>query len=485
MIDARRRTLLGLVALAAIGAVLHVWAGYTAPRPWPDESHFIAPALALIRGDGLSVPELNAPGGIFWMPTGYYVAQVPLLKVGLDPLAAARLLSLSGVVIFAVAVAVTAARAGVPHPVAFGACALWLCLPRVVAIANIARMEGLILALAGGALWLTARDRWRLALACAWVAPLLHPVGLAVAVTVSGAAVVRTGLPPWRPADRIVLGAVAALWVVQVLYFVANAEAAAAHLGFQFTRKAQRAISLQWWHWALLGVTGAAGLAATVRWRRGTPTSRSIWTLLALSGAFVLIDVLGREMWYEFLGRETAFLLAALAGVAAARHESVGYGTRNRNPAAAAGMSILMFLAVVGLAVGTGVAVRQTLTSQWYGMRGAWSSHQEWRAFAGSAVGELQQLDRAGGPRETIVVDPLSGFGQEVFARPWQRLSFVQPTPATPLAPGSGDYILATPGAPFATRGLVSLWGSPPPAVEVRSSNGRYLMQLFRRPGDL
>ena len=471
-----------VMGLVTVATVLHLWAGYTSPRPWPDESHFIAPALSLVQGNGLDAPQLNAPDGIFWMPAGYYVAQAPLLLAGVEPLAAGRLLSLAGVIAFAVALAATAARVGVPGPVAFAACGLWLCLPRVVTIANIARMEGVILAIAGAAVWLVARDRWLLAAALAWVAPLIHPIGLVVSVAVMGAAVVRTGGPPARRRDKIVAAVVAAAWLAQVAYFAANGEATSAHLGFQLTRKADRAISPSMWHWMLLLGAGAAGAVATLRWRRGTRALRAIWLLLALVGGFVLVDVVGREMWYEFLGRETAVLLAFLATTAAVMRLVAAHQPRHRDPSAPSGIRLFTMVAVVVLAIGTIVAARQTFTAAWYGMRGQWSSHSEWRAFASTAVGELQGLDATDGPRETVVIDPLSGFGQEVFSRSWQRLEFVQPTPATPLDATSGDYVLATPGAPFVTKNLVAQWGSPGPALEVSSPRGTYTMQLFRRP---
>ena len=452
-------------------AALHVWAGYTLPRPWPDESHFIAPALALVDGDGLSVPELNAPQGIFWMPSGYYVAQAPLLAVGLDPLAAGRLLSLLGVVAFAVALAAAAIRAGVTPVVAFGAVLVWIFMPRVVTIANIARMEGPVLALAGVALYGIAVDRWRLAVAAGWLAPLVHPIGLVVAIAVTAAAVVRTPPRPWTRLERIALAVVGALWVAQVAYFLANADLAGAHLGFQFTRKAGRAITPRWWHWALLLVAAGGGLAATLRARRGDVELRIVWTMLALTGGFVLIDVVGREMWYEFIGRETAVLVLVLAAVAALR-----YADRAGRPA----RPLVIALSVVA-ALGAGVALRQTLTTTWYGMRGGLASRHEWLTFVDTAMGELDRFDAQDGPAATVVVDPLSGMGQDIFARDWRRLTFVQPTPATPLPPDAGAYVLATPGAPFVTAALVEPLAVTPPALEVRSRDGTFVMQLFDR----
>lgn len=467
-----RAALLGPVVIILAASALHVWAGYTMPRPWPDESHFIAPALALVDGDGLAVPELNAPQGIFWMPSGYYVAQAPLLAVGLDPLAAGRLLSLLGVIGFAIALAAAATRVGVAPLVAYGAALVWVCLPRVVAIANIARMEALVLALAGVALWCIASDRWPLAVAVGWLAPLVHPIGLVIAVAVTAAGIVRVPRDPWSLAERIAIAVVAALWVVQIGYFAVHADLARAHLGFQITRKAGRAITLRWWHWLLLLVAGAGGLAATLRSRRGDVALRVLWTMLALGGGFVLIDVVGREMWYEFVGRETAVLVLILAGAVALLFWD---GAQRMARALTAAVGVIAVLA-------TAVAIRQTISTTWYGMRGGIASRGEWVTFVQTAMGELDRFDAQDGPAETVVIDPLSGIGQQIFERDWRRLTFVQPTPATPLAPTTGAYVLATPGAPFVTKDLVDPLAVNPPALEVRSRDGTFVMRLFRRP---
>ena len=462
---------LALAVIAAVAVGLHVHAGYTYPRPWPDEAHFVTPALTLVHDGRLAVPELNAPQGIFWVPSGYYLAQVPLLLLGLDPLLAGRLLSLAGVLVFAAGLATAARRAGVHGAVALTAVAVWLCMPRVVALGNIARMEGVVLGIAGACLLLTARQRWPLAVATSLLAPLVHPVGLIVAIAVAGAAVLRGGRRPWTRAEQIALVAVAALWVAQVGYFLASADVAAAHLRFQLTRKAGRPIVWQWWQATLLAAIAAGGAAATWRWWRRAPGVAAIWIALALAGGFVLVDVVGREMWYEALGRETALLLAGLAAAAAL----------SRGAADDLRRDVSIGTAVV-LTVAAGVALQGALAGGWYSMRPDAGSRGEWRSFVQLAVGELNRLDATATRPATVVVDPLSGFGQEVVARDFARLRFVQPTPATPMETLQADYVLATPGAPFVTESLVQQWGATEPAVEVTSSRGTYTLQLFANP---
>ena len=461
-----------LAILTLLAALLHLRAGYTFPRPWPDEAHFITPALTLLREGRLAVPELNAPGGIFWMPTGYYVAQLPLLVLRIDPLVAGRLLSLIGVVVFTWGVFLAATRAGVHAAVAFGALLVWLCMPRVVAIGNIARMEGVILGIVGLCLWLTSSGRWPLAVSVSLLAPLVHPVGVVVPVAVAVAALVDQRGRRWTHGEWIVLAVAVGVWVAQVAYLLAHAGVAADHLRFQFTRKAGRPITLQWWQWALLAITAVSGAVATWRWRRSGRALAAVETMLALAGAFVLVDVVGREMWYEHLGRETAVLLAGLVAIAAL----------SRVPTAAQRWSSLSAAFAVVLVLVAGLAVRGTLAGGWYGMRAVAGSTAEWHAFTQRAMTELRRIDEAAPPATVVVVDPLSGFGHEVVGHPWRNLRFVQPTPATPMNTTSADYVLATPGVPFTTEALVTQWGTQSPTVELRSDQGTFGLQLYANP---
>ena len=465
-------TVAGLGLLAALAGWLHLRSGMAFPRPWPDEAHFITPALTLVRDARLAAPELNAPSGIFWMPTGYYVAQVPLLVLRVDPLSAARWLSWIGVMGFGAAVAGAAIKAGANRYVVLAAVGVWLCLPRVVAIANIARMEGPVLGLAGLCLWLLTRDRWLAAVAVALLAPLVHPVGFIVVVAVAAARLVTRPQRPAGRADWVVLAGAVALWVAEVAYFAGHAQEAAAHLRFQFTRKAGRPIEVRWWHALLLTVSAAGGLAATVRWRRATPALAAVWVALAMAGGFVLVDLVGREMWYEPLGRETVVLLLGLVGTVVA----------SRIPATDVVRYATCVVVVVGLVFGGAVALRATLTDGWYGMRPGGAATQEWHAFTQTALGELKRLDASGEGTQLVVVDPLSGFGQELVARPWSRLRFVQPTPATPMDTTTADYVLATPGAPFVTEALVTQWGEVAPVLDVTSQSGLFTLQLFENP---
>lgn len=486
----------GAAVLALVAAWLHLRSGYAFPRPWPDEAHFLTPAITLARHGRLAVPELNAPDGIFWVPTGYYISQVPLLLLRVDPLAAARLVSVLGVVTFAVGAGLVSMRAGVHRLVAFTAVLAWLLMPRVVATANIARMEAVILGLIGVCLVLLARDRWPFAVAVSLLAPLVHPIGVILPVAVAAASIVRPGiaarssdalattvakrshrrasggLRTWSRGEQVAVGVAVALTVAQLVYFAAHADVAAAHLDFQINRKAGRPITVRWWQAVLLVAAAAGGLTATMRWRRGSPALVAMWVALAVAGGFAIVDIVGREMWYEPLGRETAVLLLGLvAATAISRLEAAEIV---RYAGAVLAVSALVFTA--------GVALRNTLAGQWYGMSPDPGSRAEWHDFTAAATAALQQLDAQEGPEQLVVVDPLSGFTPEVLTRRWSRLRFVQPTPATPMDTLQADYVLSTPGVPFTTQSLVEQWGAIPPVIDVGSTTGSYRLHLTANP---
>ncbi len=478
-----------VVGLVALAVGLHLAAGFGFPRPWPDESHFLAPALQLGRHGTLAVPQLNAPRGIFWMPDGYSVLLAPLLALPLAPLDAARWVSLGGVVAFALGLAAAGRCAGLPWLVAALPPAAWLCFPRVVMAANIARMEGVVLGLAGAVLVLVGRRRWAAALAVSVLAVLVHPVGVALPAAVTGTALARRGrLTRPRRWEWVVVALVVAAAGVEVARFLAAADLAAAHLGFQVARKAGRGLDVVAQQWLGLAAGTVGLIAVSAAGRRGRPREEAappaallLCTLLAV--LFAGIDVVGREQWYEVLGRETAVVLGAVAALAASGR-AAAFGPDRAVPAprrrsTAAGV---VLAGGAGLAVvprGGGLTV--TLTRPQFGMRLADGDRAEWRAFSADAVSALERLDRAPGAPALVVVDPLSGFGQELFDRRWRRLRVVQPTPATPL---DADRRLSRADA-WARRsrpGLAEQWGTRPDAAAVASAEGTYSLVVVEAP---
>lgn len=412
-----------MAAAVAVAAVLHLEAGFTFPHPWPDESHFLLPALQLAKQGTLNVPQLNAPDGIFWLPHGYYALLAPVLAFPVAALDAARWVSFAGVATFACSLAMIAARRGTAAIIAVGLGSAWLVLPRVVMAGDIARMEGPLLGLAGAALLLATCDRWPAAVAVATASALVHPIGAVPALVLAVSCLLARRTWVIRPMDTVVIGLVVVAVVAQAAYFLAHWDLSVAHLGFQLGRKAGRPWSMDLVRAGLLAAAGAG-----VVFRRGDRVSVA---LFGLAAGLVIVAVVGREMWYEVLGTETATLLL-LVGLA----PSLPDGRAMRRVLTAA------------VAVAVIAAASFTLRTPVFAMRVTTAGRDQWHSFVASALRDLHRYDETGAGAETVMVDPLSGFTQELYGQQWRRLEFVQPTPVTPLP--ISDLVLITPGVPFA-----------------------------------
>lgn len=453
----------GLLAAGVLAAcVLHWWAGFGFPLPWVDEAHFLAPARSLVARGTLAAPQIAAPGGIFWMPDGYSVLVAPIA----GSVTVVRASSLLAAVAFAACLlaAVDSARGGLVWVGA--AAAAWLLAPRVVLLGNIARMEAPVLALAGVALLLVGRRRWLAALAVAGFAPLVHPVGVVVLGAVAVCAVwFRNGeRGRW---DVVLLAAVAVAWAAETAWFVAHADMAAQHLGFQLHRKSGRPPTLPWTR-ALLLAAAAAGALWAARRRDTAAGAPLAAACMLLAGGFVLVTAVGNELWYEALGGATATLLV-VAGAAVLLPLA-------RSPVATV---IAAMLGVVVAAAG----VSATLTTPLYGMTPDSARTGEWREFTVDAVGALDRLDARLDAPATVVVHRLSGIGPWLYDRQWRHLRVVQPTPVTPLPAEDSDYVLATLDRRPLTRAVTEAeLPAGEPVVSLRSDHGSFELRVHEGP---
>ena len=420
-----------LAAGVVAAVVLHVLADLRYPVPWPDEAHFLAPARNLAAHLTLTAPELNAPSGIFWMPDGYAVLVAVAYALLPDTIEVARLLSLALTLTFAACMYAVGVRLGGARLAVASAIATWLVAPRVVLMANIARMEPLVLALVGAALLLAVSRRWLGALAVASLTVLVHPSGAVVTLALAGVAVLlRTDLRP-RGAPEVALVAAAALaWAAEAAWLLANLDLVREHLAFQMARKGARDLGPNSWEVAaaVVAAAGVAGCAAGRR-RLGAHRAAVLAALFALVGAFTAVRVAGNEMWYGAVGYETSALLVVLAVAALA--------PRLRLPAAGAAA-----LATVPVALVIGV----TLTGSAYHMAIATGSSAD-PLFMVRVEQELRDFDARQHQPVMIAFDRSSGLSPFLLDRPWQHLRFVDPTPVTPLRERP-DYVLYSLGPP-------------------------------------
>lgn len=456
------RSALALVAAAAVVAtVLHAWAGLTYPYPWVDESHFLAPARSLLRHGTLAAPQINAPRGIFWVPEGYSVLMAPVAW----SIELARATSLVAMLVW-VWCLVRAAGSGAPRravPVA-GAALAWLCTGSAVMAANIARMEAPILALAGVALVLASRGRWLGAVAVAAFAPLIHPVGVAVFVATGLAGLWFRGAQRPRPLDRVLAVAAVVAWLAQAMRYAANWDIAASHLEFQLLRKAGRSLAPSDVEVALLVVIAGVGLLTVTALRRRAGAGVAALSLL-YAGGFMVVVVLGNEMWYEVLRLPTALLLLVVAAAA--------LGLGDRVPARLTGVvTLAIALATVG----------PTLQEPRYEMRIEPGGSDEWAAFTEQAVAALERVDAQVDQPTTVAIHRLSGIGPWLYDRDWRNLRVVQPTPVTPLA--APDLELFTlDGREVSGRYSRAEMPDTRRLLTIDSPEGRFRLVLFEGPG--
>jgi hypothetical protein len=459
---ARSSAALLLAGGTVVAVLLHLRAAYHYPAPWPDEAHFLAPAWSLARGLTLATPQLGLPEGIYWIPDGYYLTLAGVFALLPPSLAVARGVSLVLALGFAGCVFGVVRRLNGRMPLVAAAIAVWLAAPRVVLLANVARMEALLLALTGVALLLAARRRWTLALAVASIAVLVHPAGLPVLLALCLAAAL--GGVDLRPRGRfeVVLAVLVALaWLGEAWHVAGHLDLAREHLGFQLARK-QRTPVVGWGDGLLLlaALLGAI-LARGAPERTGAERNPTALGLFLVAVSLTAVGVLGQEMWYEVLGIETAALLV-VAGVACMPGRRQGCR-----------WAPCVAVAAVVAAVTTtphGYAA--------YGMRLDGSTPAEYATFAEDAVGELRRLDaQQPGPR-TVRVDALSGFPPVLAEGPWRHLRFIQHVPVAALP--EADYALSTLGPPDVLRRFIADRLPPgPPLLRVTSSRGTFELRLY------
>jgi energy-converting hydrogenase Eha subunit C len=429
------RVVLAVGAIVAGG--LHVQAGFRFPYAWPDEAHFLTPALNLAERGSLAAPQLNAPEGMFWMPDGFAALYGAVFTVAPDTMLVARWVSFALILACAGLLYASAVRLDLLRLPAAGLLALWLVSPGVVIAGNIARMEALVLALVGAGVFAAAAGRWPVALAVAAASVLVHPIGVVVFLAFVLAALAHRGHVRLRPTalEWGLAGAVLVAFTAEAAWFAAHLPTVVDHLGFQLARKASRSPTPG----ALAAQSIAVGLVAAALsvWARRwlTEARASVLTALAaLTAGFAAVFAVGQEIWYAFLRTEGVLLLAGLAVlVVAARHRPrVRPGPRRQRAAAVgvAGLSVLVVLA------GAGATQARPL-----GFAMADAPRGEWGRFVQDVVRRLEVVDARLERPALVTVDRASALGYPLSQRDWQHLRFVSPTAVSPLEQRAADFV--------------------------------------------
>jgi hypothetical protein len=229
-----------------VAAVLWVHArqGLSRPVPWPDEASFLWQAIAVQRGNTLFAPQLRDFAHVLWMPPGYMAVTGFAFKLVGFSLETARWLSALFVAAGGVALAAVFRRTR--HPFAsLLFLAVFLLSPIAVLVANVARMEGLLFALACAALLALQRGWLFAGLALAALLPLVHPIGAFFAGGAGAHVLLAARRDPERRRPRavewIALALACAAWAAYAGYVAQHFEQFRADMRFQFGQKTERA----------------------------------------------------------------------------------------------------------------------------------------------------------------------------------------------------------------------------------------------------
>jgi hypothetical protein len=285
------------------------------PIPWVDESYFLHQALSFAHKNTLVTSSLILDRPVMWMPPGYVVFMGLVYKLIDFSLQSARIVSLAfycfTVVLFAYAM-----RMHSRNLVILFATVIFL-NPSSLAVANVARMDSMVLALALGVLVALISDRCVIAVALAVFASLVHPNGVYLFLPIGMAIVLtfRLGLTPrfmqWQQIhliDRILLCVAILLLFFYVVYISKYFEFFQMDMVFQFNRKLSRIP-----FYRDLRAVAALGLGVViVLWFLSR--KKNIHVMIAtMATVLILIFANGQEMWYQIFRNVGIGMLALLA----------------------------------------------------------------------------------------------------------------------------------------------------------------------------
>lgn len=312
-----------VIFVVAASVYAHVTLGFVCPLPWPDESHFLWPAISFAEQGTFYSPELNPERTIYWMPPGYATVIAGLFTITGPSLVVARFFSLICVLLSFVFFLRILRR--LDFSFLSSVLAGWFFLNAYfVACGNIARMEALLLLVALSAFALLFDRKTVFALGLLSLTPLIHPNGfyfLIAAIAYATFYSWRTGTRPTLTKPAIVLLAIVVVcWIGYAVNCIAHWELVTGDLAFQFARKSERSIlgqTLTLDNLALLiMLVGALMLSFSGNRRR--------FSLLVLAIPCWAADVIGFEMWYRVFWMLAALIITILFV------ESVGEFIRTR-----------------------------------------------------------------------------------------------------------------------------------------------------------
>lgn len=415
-----------ILCLAVLSAtVLHFRAGYHFPTPWDDEAYFLIPAIHFSKNLTLAASELNAPRGLFWMPHGYSVFMGLIFLILPASLETARLVSLLLTLTFSICLYFLSRRLGIVSLLSAVPIAIWLVSPSVVAMANLARMESLVLAIIGLSLILIVYQKWIFGIALSSLAVLVHPIGiLSFSCFLLAAFLFRKHIEikPKYFIHWLVIGSVIAIWLIQALYFVFNLDLAVQHLahnaGNQPTQTSLSIYTITVYIFCLMFVVGAL-ICWTIARINYYPQLSAINLIFLLAASLVFVTIVRNEIWYKVY-QYTAILLGSIALLAL-----IPYIRSKVQKSAIICLIVLCFIPnLAGFINYSKIG--------YMGMK-IDGDKTEWQDFVSQVKLKLKDLDKSVGHREVVKIDYYNSINLFILNEKWDNLNFVTPTEITPM----------------------------------------------------
>lgn len=478
------QTKLGIIilCLGILGAtILHFLGAYHFPTPWDDEAYFLIPAIHFSKNLTLVAPELNAPRGLFWMPHGYPIFIGVLFSILSPSLATARLVSFLLIVTFSICLYVSFRKLDIAPLFSAVAIAVWLISPPVVAIANIARMESLVLAIVGFSLVLIVYQRWLLGVALSSLALLVHPLGIILFLCfLIVAFVFRKNLHIGSQRNHYfwlgVIAGILIVWSAEALYFYFNLDLAVKHLYYNVGNQPNKLfwskINLITWIFCLTCVIGAL-ICWKLKNRNNSDKLAPLSLLFMLGANFTFYTIIRAEMWYEIYGN-LAFLLVAIAAIGMI-YQVYSRSSRFKKFLAASLVSILFL-------VPNGWRFLKYSRIGWNGMSIGNANIKEWNDFLNQVKSQLKNLDNSVDQPTLVKMDAYNSISLFILQENWHNLKFVTPTEVTPIDKNANiSYMIFSLDKPtWRSQLVLERLPKTGKIIEIYSRNNNFHLVIFR-----
>jgi hypothetical protein len=310
--------LLGLIVLSLV--TLHLILGMNFPLTQADEGSFLFPSVAFADHFQFYTRSLLIRSDPLWMPPGYYVIAGLILNLvdifALSPLFVVRFLSLMFVAASVVLIFHSFRLVRVSSATAILCIGLSALLPPIVCIANLGRMEALLLMLFTLSLLQYFRGKFWSWIGIVALAPLIHPNGFWLIFAALPKVILMSRRQSIKRPDMgdIWIFAIFIFWMAYLWYIRHNWSEFWIQMDMQFARKIDRNF--------LESITRPSNVAALLLWlvwwwrtrrdRRKIIESLCCYEVLVLLG-MIMTFVVGMEVWYRsFWCVAVLYMLACL-----------------------------------------------------------------------------------------------------------------------------------------------------------------------------